>query len=153
MKKYFKPFVLVMMLLVLVLSACASGEEVVSEDTSEEVAEEVVVLTSVARPSVSGRSDTPGRGCATAVRNGVILDVCDIQPKKTLTPGQGKQQSRHLVLSVEVHAAHEYRRVTGEWRVDGEPVSCVRNVRHVSATGVDCRLGRPGGAVTRRTRK
>ncbi len=44
MKKYFKPFMLVMLLFVLVLSACASGEDVVSEETSgEEVAEDVTL--------------------------------------------------------------------------------------------------------------
>jgi raffinose/stachyose/melibiose transport system substrate-binding protein len=43
MKKYFKPFMLVLMLLVLVLSACTSGEEVVDEDTSEEVVEDVTL--------------------------------------------------------------------------------------------------------------
>jgi len=44
MKKYFKPFVLVMMLFVLALSACSTGaQEATSDDTSGEVAEDVTL--------------------------------------------------------------------------------------------------------------
>jgi raffinose/stachyose/melibiose transport system substrate-binding protein len=43
MKKYFKPFVLMLMLMVLVLSACSGGGDVAPEEGGEEVAEDVTL--------------------------------------------------------------------------------------------------------------